>query len=123
MDQKSNIATRLNKAPHQYHAIFAVQDATVISTRDFMSQFSDFANRWHGHPVKVVYTWTRHANGALFYAITGTRSLLKAFDAYLDHRGVAFHLEHYGHRRSEFERDVALLFHPVHGRHGRGGSR
>lgn len=123
MDQTSNTVTRLNKASHQYHAIFTVHPAAAISTRDFMSQFADYANRWHGRTVKVTYTWTRHESGALFYAITGTRSLLKAFDAYLDHRGVVFHVEHYGHRHSEFERDVALLFHPVHGRHGRGSSR
>lgn len=77
MDQTSNTATRLNKASHQYHAIFTV------------------------HPA-------------------GTRSLLKAFESYLEHREVAFHVEHYGYRYSEFERDVALLFHPVHGYHGRG---
>ena len=123
MDQTSNTVTRLNKAAHSYHAIFAVHDATVISTRDFMSQFADYANRWHGHPVKVTYKWIRHESGALFFAITGSRSVLSAFAEYLQHRGVAFHVEHYSHRHSEFERDVALLFHPVHGRHGRGGSR
>lgn len=114
----------LKKSPqHQYHAIFTVHPASAISTRDFMSQFADYANRWHGHPVKVVYTWIRHESGALFYALTGTRSLLKAFESYLGHREVAFHIEHYGHRHSEFERDVTLLFHPVHGYRGRGSSR
>ena len=122
MDQTSNTVTRLNKAAHSYHAIFVVHDAAVISTRDFMSQFADFANRWHGHQATVTYKWVRHRR-ALFYVLTGTRSVLKAFEAYLDHRGVAFHVEQYGHRHSEFERDVALLFHPVHGRHGRGSSR
>lgn len=68
----------------------------------------------NGHALRVV---------RVFYAITGTRSLLKAFEAYLDHRGVVFHVESYGHRHSEFERDVALLFHPVHGSFGRGSSR
>lgn len=123
MDQTSNTVARLNKASHQYHAIFTVHPAAAISTRDFMSQFADYANRWHGRTVKVTYTWTRHESGALFYAITGTRSLLKAFESYLEHRAVAFHVESYGHRHPEFERDVALLFHPVHGYHGRGSSR
>jgi hypothetical protein len=90
MDQTSNTVTRLNKASHQYHAIFTVHPAAAISTPDFMSQFAD---------------------------------VLKAFECYLGHREVAFHIEHYGHRHSEFERDVALLFHPVHGYHGRGSSR
>lgn len=116
----------LKKSPqYQYHAIFAVHDAAVISTRDYMSQFADFANRWHGHQVKVTYKWIRHESGALFFAVTGSRSVLSAFAAYLEHVGVAdrTHVEHYGHRHSEFDRDVALLFHPVHGRHGRGSSR
>lgn len=123
MDQTSNTVTRLNKAAHSYHAIFAVHDAAVITTRDFMSQFADYANRWHGHQVKVTYKWIRHESGALFFAVTGSRSVLKAFEAYLDHRGVVFHVEQYGHRHSEFERDVALLLHPIHGYHGRGSSR
>jgi hypothetical protein len=116
----------LKKSPqHRYHAIFAVHNAASISTRDFMGQFADYANRWHGHKVKVTYKWIRHENGTLIFAITGTRSVLKAFEAYLEHVGVAdrARVEHYGHRHSEFERDVALLFHPVHGRHGRGASR
>lgn len=132
MDQTSNTATRLNKAGHTYHAVFTVLSASVagvsgddISTRDFMSQFGDFANRWHGFKVGFEYKWIRHESGTLFYAVTGTRSVLKAFEAYLEYLGLAHrtHVEHYGHRHSEFERDVALLFHPVHGRYGRGGSR
>lgn len=124
MTETATPIQELKKSPqHQYHAIFTVHPAAAISTRDFMSQFTDFANRWHGHPVKVVYTWIRHESGALFFTITGSRSVLSAFAAYLDHRGVVFHVEHYAHRHSEFERDVSLLFHPVHGRHGRGSSR
>lgn len=132
MDQTSNTATRLNKAAHTYHAIFTVLSASVagvsgddIPTRDFMSQFADFANRWHGFKVTFEYKWVRHESGTLFYAMTGARSVLKSFEAYLEYLGVAHraHVEHYGRRHSEFEQDVALLFHPVHGHHGRGCNR
>ncbi|WNF55803.1 hypothetical protein [Pseudomonas sp. SG20052] len=131
MEKTVSPIQRLHKAGHTYHAVFTVLSASVagvgddISTRDFMSQFGDFANRWHGFKVTFEYKWIRHESGTLFYAITGTRSVLKAFEAYLQHLGIAgrTHVEHYGRRHSEFEQDVALLFHPVHGRYGRGGRR
>ncbi|MFJ2684033.1 hypothetical protein ACIOYV_09850 [Pseudomonas sp. NPDC087342] len=135
----------LQNGSTQYHQIYRIvsksttlnQDGTglqfSVDVRILMHDFRRFVDRWHGFHVQYSYQWIRHVDGAVFVALSGSRSVQAAFRSYVDRYKSPLMLMSnnfdYGRRipvgRSvtEFQKELNELFDPKHGRHGRGGSR
>lgn len=137
--------TGLRKSQTQYHQIYRIvsksttpnQDSTAlqfsVDIRILMHDFRRFVDRWHGFHVQYSYQWIRHADGAVIVALSGSRSVHAAFCNYVERRKSSLRfmsdsLDHgrhipVGRSAIEFQKELDVLFDPIHGRYGRGGSR
>lgn len=106
MEKSVTLKHGLQKTQQQYHSITKMTGNPKI--RMFTCAMGQHLRKYHGFDVDFSYRWVRHADGSLYFALSGSRSVQDVFAAYLDNNNGDYydsaHLTQYGRHTVKFNR-------------------
>ncbi len=104
------------KKPPQHHSITRMTNPKI---RLFACALGQHLRKCHGFDVDYSYRWVRHADGTLYFALSGSRSVQLVFADYLDSNRSNYYdsysVTQYGANLVAFNRVFAKLLELKHG--------